>query len=277
MQGKVDSLISLVEKLKAEIYSIGQEKLSKQLTTAFRCLQSHDLIGLDIIKHSIDEDSSTLTSNPNIEKVKEQILQLASEIKQEYEKGVIPISKAEELFLNLSYNKFFDVLSEVYSDDFWKRDPYYRLNKISQAFSIYSEIINHDPFEGVFKWLEQHRPPMESKISGLLFKFIRNILVHFPFFDNWDEIWVSQELVNWKKPNQSIDKFLKEFAGKPKVQYRFKEKSKQGFTYVTITFPVKYDNERIYLKDIICEEEGAKFSLVMMLRVLNTQIESIKE
>lgn len=88
---------------------------------------------------------------------------------------------------------------------------------------------------------------------------------------------MSKELVNWKKPNQSVDRFFKEFSGKPKVKYRFKENAKQGFTYVTITFPQKYDDKRIYLKDIICEEEGIKFALVMMLRVLNTQIESMEK
>jgi hypothetical protein len=33
----------------------------------------------------------------------------------------------------------------------------------------------------------------------------------------------------------------------------------------------------MYLKDIINEEQGIKFALVMMIRVLNTQIESVEE
>jgi len=273
MQKKVDLLISFVENLNEKLDCLGQSQFSQQLAKACFCLKSHDLIGLDIIKKTIKKNCD---QDYTEEKIKQQILQLTCEIEQDFQKNVIPISTAEELFLNLSYNKFYDILSEVYTKDFWEKAPHYRLTKISQAFSIYSEILNHEPFEGVFKWLEKYRPPMEAEISGQLFKFIRNILAHFPFFDSWNEIWVSQELVNWNRPNQSVDKFLKKFCGKTKVKYRFKENLQKGFTYVSINFPEKYDNEKIYLKDIICEEEGVKFTLIMMLRVLNTQVESIK-
>ena len=61
------------------------------------------------------------------------------------------------------------------------------------------------------------------------------------------------------------------------MKYRFREKSKTEFTYVTIGFPKKYGSEKIFLKEIINEEEGVKFALAMMVKVLNTQIESIKE
>lgn len=278
MQEKVDILVSLVQNLIKHSNELRHIRLSKNLVNACYCLRSHDLIGLKIIKESIEEhNNNEEISDTDFNQIKNQVLQLTHEIKDDFDKDTIPLSQAEELFLKLSYNKFFDICSEVYSEDFWTQNPHYRLTKISQAFSIYSEILNHDPLKGVLTWLSKYRPPMESEISGSLFKFIRNVLAHFPFFDNWDEIWVNKDLVNWKQPNQSIDKFLKEFSGKPQVEYRFKEKSKAGFTYVTINFPEKYDNDKIFLKDMIKEEEGVKFALVMMLRVLNTQIELIKE
>lgn len=208
---------------------------------------------------------------------KNQIVKLVEDIQNDFNRDVIPLTGAEELFLNLSYNKFFDICSEIYSKDFWTRAPEFRFYKISRAFSIYSEILEHEPFKGVLIWLSKYRPPMESEISGPLFKFIRNILAHFPFYDSWDEIWISKDLVNWRRPNQSIDKFLTEFAGNPQVEYRFMEGSTSGFTYVTIHFPKIYNNEKIFLKDILKEEEGVKFALTMMIKVLNTQIESIKE
>jgi hypothetical protein len=276
IQKKVDILISLVGIFREKTNYLDQNQLSQMLINAIFCLKSHDLIGLDIIKTSIEENIYIKTiTDEYIIKTKKQIFQLINEIKQDFAKDEIPISKAEEIFLNLSYNKFFDILSEIYSKKFWEKEQHYRLSKFSQVFSVYSEILNHEPFLGVFDWLKKYRPPMEAEICGSLFKFIRNILVHFPFFDSWNEIWINKELVNWHRMNQSIDRFLKKYCGTPEVKYRFKENSKQGFTYVTIHFPKKYDNERIYLKDIICEEEGIKFILVMMLRVLNTQILSI--
>jgi len=276
IQKKVDLLIPLVDNFRKKIDGLDQNQLTQLLIKAIFCLNSHDLIGLDIIKTSIEENVyiNTITDE-YIVRIKKQIIELINEIKQIYLKDEIPISTAEKLFLNLSYNKFFDIFSEVYSKDFWEKEENYRFNKISQVFSVYNEILNHEPFQGVFNWLKKYRPPMEAEICGSLFKFIRNILVHFPFFDNWNEIWINKELVNWHRTNQSIDRFLKKYCGKPEVEYRFKENSKHGFTYVTINFPKKYDNEKIYLKDIICEEEGIKFILIMMLRVLNTQIVTV--
>jgi hypothetical protein len=277
IQQKVDLLISLIENMREKIILLGQNQFLQKIDKAIFCLKSHDLVGLDIIESTIENNTYIQTiTDEYTSKIKEQIIQLIKEIKQEFKKDEIPISNAEHLFLNLSYNKFFDIFNEVYTNTFFEKEPHYRLSKVSQAFSIYNEILNHEPFQGVFKWLKKYRPPMEAEISGSFFKFIRNVLIHFPFFESWNEIWINKELVNWHRPNQSIDKFLKEHCGKPDVEYRFKENSQPGFTYVTIKFPNKYDNEKIYLKDIIDEEEGIKFVFIMMLKVLNTQIVSIK-
>jgi hypothetical protein len=275
MQEKVDLLISLIQTLIIHFNRLGAKKLSLPLSKACSYLKSHDLSGLKIISNSIDKDLSKEFDDAEIIKLKAQIKDLINLIEQEYNKDIIPLTPAEVQFLNLSYNKFFDICSEVYTQDFWEQSPQYRLSKISQAFSIYSEIITHEPFKGIFIWLSNHRPPMESEISGQLFKFIRNVLIHFPIYDSWDEVWINKDLINWRSTNQSIDRFLENFAGKSEVKYRFKEDSKPGFTYITINFPKTYDNEKIFLKDIIKEEEGVKFSLIMMIRVLNTQIDSI--
>ena len=49
-------------------------------------------------------------------------------------------------------------------------------------------------------------------------------------------------------------------------------------TYLSIKFPDKYETEsKIYLKDIISEKEGVKFSFILMRQIMNTQIEEIKE
>jgi hypothetical protein len=278
IQKKVDLLISFVENFMEKLNCLEQNQLLQKLVKANFYLKSHDLIGLDIIKTSIEDDVYIQnTTDENINKIKEQIFQLANEIRQDFQKNEIPISMAEKLFLNLGYNKFSDIFSEVYTKNFWEKEPHYRLSKISQVFSVYNEILNYEPFHGVFKWLEKFRPQRESEISRSFFKFIRNILIHFPFFDSWNEIWISKELINWHRPNQGVDRFLKKYCGKTEVEYRFKENSQSKFTYITIHFPKKYDNEKIYLKDIICEEEGVKFILIMMLRVLNTQIVSIKK
>lgn len=277
MEEKINLLIYNALELNEQLKTLRIDKLSNSIFWACHCLKSHDLIGLSILASLNKSDIQNDMKYSKICLMIDNVSKLADEILIEFNKKVIPLTKAEELFLQISYNKFLDISEEIYSSEFWKQTPQYRLSRISQAFSIYGEILTYEPIKDVLIWMSKYRPPMESEISGPLFKFIRNVLAHFPFFDSWDEIWISKDLVNWKNQGQSIDKFLDKYSGLPTVKYRFKENKKSDFTFITISFPEKYDLENIYLKDIIKEEEGVKFALVMMWKVLNTQIESISE
>jgi len=186
-------------------------------------------------------------------------------------------TEAEELFLNLGYNRFYDLFDEVMEDDFWVKESWYRFSKVSQAFAIYAELLAYEPFKYVLEAIKKQRPPMESEIGGPLFKFVRNVLVHFPLFESWDGIWLSKELVNWQKEGLTIDRFLKKFSGHDEVKYRFWEADKKLMSYMSIRFPQKYDDNKIYLKDIISEKDGVKFSFLMMRNILNTQVELVSE
>ena len=185
-------------------------------------------------------------------------------------------TKAEELFLSLCYNKFYDLFDEVMNESFWENDSWYRFSKVSQTFSIYAEVLSYEPFKYVLKAVKEKRPPMESEIGGPLFKFVRNVLAHFPFFNSWNDVWISKALVNWQKEGLTIDSFLKKYSGHEEVKYRFWEADKKLMTYMSIKFPDKYDDNKIYLKDIIPEKDGVKFSFIMMKNILNTQVESVK-
>lgn len=260
MENEVVKLINIIE--------VNLKQLNNPLfkEVIFR-LKNKDLVAFDLLDYifhnSIIIDDNLLPLIENLsESLKSQLIQ--------------PLSNSEQLFLNLSYNKFYDLHAEIYNPVFWEESPIYRLGRISQLFSIYGEILNHKPIKEALEQIAAKRPPMESEISGQLFKFIRNILAHFPFFDSWDEIWVNKELINWYKKDQTIDKFLEKFKGSASVEYRYKEKNKLTFNYAVINFPKTYDDEKIYLKDIISEMDGVKFAIVMMLRVINTQVKSIK-
>ncbi len=186
-------------------------------------------------------------------------------------------TKSEELFLSLGYNRFYNLFSEVMHDDFWEREASYRFSRVSKIFSIYAELLTYKPFETVLEAIKQKRPPMESEIGGPFFKFIRNILAHFPIFETWNDVWVSKELVNWQKEGLTIDRFLNKYAGREEVKYRFWEADKKLMTYMSIRFPNEYGENKIFLKDMISEKDGVKFSLIMMRRILDTQVESVGE
>jgi hypothetical protein len=105
-------------------------------------------------------------------------------------------------------------------------------------------------------------------------KFIRNVLFHFPFFDNWNDIWVRKSLVNlYSSKPQFMDKFLTKYQGREEVKYRFWEEKHQRMTYISIRFPNDFDTDKkIYLKDMLIEKDGIKFSLIFMYKILQTQV-----
>jgi len=161
----------------------------------------------------------------------------------------------------------------VTSDDFWKKDPIYRFSKIKDGFAVYSELLNYEPIQWVLNEIKKQRPPMEGGIGSELFKFIRNILSHFPFFDSWNEVWINKSIINWYKEGQSIDRFLTKYSGRKQVKYRFWEEEKKEMTYLSIKFPSEYSNDiKIYIKDMLNEEEGVKFSFILMKKIVDTQV-----
>jgi hypothetical protein len=187
-------------------------------------------------------------------------------------------NKAELLFLNLAYNRFYDIYAEIMDDAFWERDPWYRFSKVKDGFCIYSELLNYEPLRWVLESLKTRRPPMEAEIAKELFKFVRNVITHFPFFDCWDDVYFNRSIVNWYKENQFIDKFMSKYSKHEAVKYRFWEADKKRMTYLSINFPSGYEEDnKVYLKDFLAEKEGVKFAFILMKQVLNSQVERIKE
>ena len=187
-------------------------------------------------------------------------------------------NKAEVQFLNLAYNRFYDLFDEVMEDSFWEKDNWERFSKIKQAYSIYVELLNYEPIKRIIKYLKTIRPSIESELGNEFLKFVRNVITHFPFFTAWDDVWISKQIVNWYMEDLTVDKFLKSYEGQQQVKYRFWEEQKEKMTYVSINFPAEYNEDsKIYLKDIISEKEGVKFSFILMRQIMDTQVEEIIE
>ena len=54
-------------------------------------------------------------------------------------------------------------------------------------------------------------------------------------------------------------------------------KLRKKMTYFSINFPEVYNQNDIYLKDIISENAGMKFCMALMREVLDTQVENAVE
>lgn len=187
-------------------------------------------------------------------------------------------NQRELLFLHKAYESFFnDILPEVLEDAFWQRDPYYRFSRIRDAFLIYSEILDYEPIGWFLERLKTFRPPMEAELSNEYVLFLRNAMVHFPLFKSWDQVELTKGLVNWSKPGQRIDSFLKKYSGHTEVKYRTWNSEKRVMTYVSIQFPPEYkEGTIIKFKDFMPEREGVIFVISLMQNVLESQLENEK-
>lgn len=187
-------------------------------------------------------------------------------------------NNAEQEFLTLAYNRFYDIYDEIINDSFWEKDEWYRFSKTKDGFAVYAELLNYEPIKWVVEQTKKHRLPMEAEIADELFKFIRNVITHFPFFNCWNDVWINKAIINWYKEGQSIDKFIEKFKNNNVVKYRFWEEDKKKMTYLSVKFPNNYDKEnKIYMKNILSEKEGVEFSFILMKQILNTQVEEIKD
>lgn len=184
----------------------------------------------------------------------------------------------EKEALTLFYNRFYDLYDEIVNDSFVNTDAKTRFYKLRESFSIYKEIISYQPIKEYIAWMKKGgRPYFDGIIADGLFSFIRNLLLHFPIFDTWDEVYINKRLATWSKVGQ-IDKFLSggirgQIDGRRSVKYRIWEEKNKKMTYFSVSFPEKYDNTNIYLKDIISEDVGMKFCMALMRRIIDSQVE----
>ncbi len=93
-------------------------------------------------------------------------------------------SNQEVIFLEKSYNRFYDLFDEIINESFWEKSDWERFSKITQVFSIYNELLLYEPIKRSLEIIKEVRPPLESEIGNKLFRFIRNVLSHFPFYSS---------------------------------------------------------------------------------------------
>jgi hypothetical protein len=190
--------------------------------------------------------------------------------------NIIHPTQSEIEFLNLTFNRFLDLYGDIMSDKFWQEEPSLRFFKIKELFATYSEALKYPPVQWV---IESNKRPNHSEVGRDLFKLIRHILMHFPFFEKWTDVWIKQSLVNlYSSRPQFIDQILSANEGKEPLKYRFWEERTNTMTYISVNFPTAYmQDDKIYLNNILPEEDGIKFAAIFMWDILKVQVEEIQE
>ncbi|MDD4354022.1 MAG: hypothetical protein PHN56_06220 [Candidatus Nanoarchaeia archaeon] len=191
-------------------------------------------------------------------------------------------NKKEKVVLSLFYNRFYDLYEEMSREEFFNNNSEYRFSKIREIFSIYKELISYEPIREYLTYIKNGgRPSLEGFIVDDLFSFVSNVLLHFPIFDSWDDVYISETLATWNKKG-TIHKFLSKSAkikidDRGVIKYRIWENSKKQMTYISINLPEEYGNlSKIFLKDIISEKDGIKLCICFMKKILDTQVYSDK-
>lgn len=189
-------------------------------------------------------------------------------------------NKKEKVALNLLYNRFYDLYEELSQEEFFQLKPRERFQKVREIFSVYKEPLGYEPIKQHIQYMKEGaRPPLEGFIVDDLFSFVRNVLLHFPIFDDWDSVYITKDLATWNKTG-TIHKFLSKGSkikidGAGIVKYRIWENSKKLMTYIQINLPEKYDNDsKIFLSKIISEQQGVKLCICFMKQILDTQVHS---
>jgi len=185
-------------------------------------------------------------------------------------------TRDEVEFLELCFNRFLNLFEEIMPDEFWDNSDYTRFSKTKDLFAIYSETLKYPPMQWV---IEANRRPNFSDVGKDLFKFIRHVLMHFPFFERWKDVWIKKSLVNlFSDRPQFIHKFLAENEGREPFKYRFWEEKPKRMTYVSVSLPQHYTaGEKVFLREIIPEKEGVKFSAIFMWNIMKVQVEEIRD
>lgn len=182
-------------------------------------------------------------------------------------------NESELMFLQLAYNSFYDLYELYFS---WAElNEKQKYDIILKIYSIFSECLKYEPIKHYLSFLEKNRPEWDI-ISLKFFEIIRHIIIHFPFFNSWNEVYFNRKIILWSWNHSKIDKFFIQNEWKEQFKWRIWDNYNKKMDYwYTINFPKNYSkNENIYLKDLIDENLWVEFSLIMIKKVLDTQVEN---
>lgn len=178
---------------------------------------------------------------------------------------------AEEAFMKQAYLAFYDARDRYYAD--LSLTPEQRFALITKILSLYSECLLYKPIRMYVEHIEQTRPPGEGTAYRYL-EIIRHLLVHFSFFDSWDQVMFNREIITWQNKHSKIDTFLAEFDGHEPYKWRVWDAEGKTMEYgYKLNFPQDYrKGGDIFLRDLIEQDKGIDFSILLIELTLKSQL-----
>jgi len=179
--------------------------------------------------------------------------------------------KAEQAeFLNLAFTRYIHLVFALQTPK-EPLTPEQRFYYLKELISIYNELEVYPIIKNTLLSIEPINPV--SKF-GPIFKTIRNLLAHFPFFYSWDEVKFNKDLVTcMSTKNSSINTYFSS-NDHPQFFFRFINQKTGNISEGKIISPKGYiNNETIYLRDILSIDDGVKLIIGYSHLVLSSCME----
>lgn len=161
--------------------------------------------------------------------------------------------------LNLFYSKFNSLYLQFNRKEFWDYNEKERFKILKEILGIFGELKNFKPIK---QYKNEHR--FGSSVIEL-FVVLRHLLVHFPYFDRWNEVWFTKEIV--QSNSGTIHKFFTNNFG----TYSFRINNEVNGK---IKLPHDYQNNQlIFLNEILEETKGVLFIINYIKIILDEQLE----
>jgi hypothetical protein len=154
-------------------------------------------------------------------------------------------------------NKFSNVYDLLYYMD--SEEKFKVLKELSQ---LIKEFLSDDDINKKFIELANNSTVKENSTNNELkvkaFEVIRNILIHFPIFEKWDDVFLTKNLLNWSNSKSNTILNFFENNKNSEIDYVIYTKEDDRFSP---THPIKMkilpldDKKPVFLKDMITEDE----------------------
>ena len=152
------------------------------------------------------------------------------------------------------FRNIYEVLYDLDSEE--------KFNILKELASLISEFLSDDDTNKKFIELANNSRVLENsnnnEIKVEVFEIIRNILIHFPIFKKWDDVFLTKDLLKWNNPKgNTILRFFESNINK-EIDYIIYTKKDDVFGP---THPIKMkilplsDSEPVFLKNMISENE----------------------
>ncbi|MBG6233502.1 hypothetical protein IWX76_000057 [Pedobacter sp. CAN_A7] len=168
-------------------------------------------------------------------------------------------------FLIKAFERFLTIQEKIKDDSV---SPAIKLLCLKEIFAIFSEIEQFSDVSATFQ-------PTNIIVPVFAFvTFLRNVLLHFPIYNSWNDIQISADLANDLSPNHkgsSISKYLNANVGMQDLDMTLV--TEFGELPATLRFSaIKNPVDLIFLKDIITEDEVVNVLLGILLFVYTTKV-----